>query len=253
MIKISLRKTIEKIFGFSYLEQLYKKNYSDPELNNNFWQRSLEILNIEHILRNAERIPKQGPCIIVSNHPFGILDGLIICSEVAKLRKDYRVLINEELTAIDHIRDYLFPLRLDMSKDAAKINIKSKNDAIEFINKGGLVIIFPSGEVATSEKLFKKAVEKEWKPIIGSILRKVNCKILPIYCHGQNSFLFQLTGIINYKLRRILFARELINKSNKKFNVECGELLESQLFHQLENYQIAKNLRSETLKIADLN
>jgi putative hemolysin len=253
MIKIALRKTIEKIFGFSYLKQLYKKNYYDPELSNNFWKRSLEILNIKYTIKNVERIPKQGACIVVSNHPFGILDGLIVCSEIAKLRNDYRVLINEELTAINHIRDYLFPLRLDMSKDAAKINIKSKNDAIEFINKGGLVIIFPSGEVATSEKLFKKAVEKEWKPIIGSILRKVNCKILPIYCHGQNSFLFQLTGIINYKLRRILFARELINKSNKKFNAECGELLESQLFHQLENYQIAKNLRSETLKIADLN
>ena len=108
MIKILLRSTVEKVFGFFYLKQLYKKNYSDPELNNNFWKRSLEILNIEHILRNAERIPKQGPCIIVSNHPFGILDGLIICSEVAKLRKDYRVLINEELTAIDHIRDHLF-------------------------------------------------------------------------------------------------------------------------------------------------
>jgi len=159
MIKILLRSTVEKVFGFSYLKQLYKKNYSDPELNNNFWKRSLEILKIEHALKNEERIPKQGPCIIVSNHPFGILDGLIICSEVAKLRKDYRVLINEELTAIDHIRDHLFPLRLDMSKNAAKINIKSKNDAIEFINKGGLVIIFPSGEVATSENLFRKAVE----------------------------------------------------------------------------------------------
>ena len=253
MIKILLHKALKKIFGFSYLKKVYKKNYSDPELHNNFWKKTLEILRIEHILKNAERIPKQGPCIIVSNHPFGILDGLIICSEVARLRKDYRVLINEELTAIDHIRNYLFPLRLDTSKDAVKINVKSKNDAIEFINEGGLVVIFPSGEVATSERLFKRAMEKEWKPMIGSITRKVTCKILPVYCHGQNSFLFQLTGIINYKLRRILFARELINKSNKKFNAECGVLLDSQFFHKLENSQIAKNLRSETLKIANLH
>jgi putative hemolysin len=239
MIKILLNETVEKIFGFSYLKQVYKKNYHDPELHNNFWKKTLEILKIERPFKDSEHIPK--------------LDGLIICSEVAKLRKDYRILINEELTTIDHIKDYLFPLRLDMSKDALKLNIKSKNDAIEFINKGGLVIIFPSGEVATSERLFKRAVEKKWKPIIGSIVRKVNCKILPVYCHGQNSFLFQLTGIINYKLRRILFARELINKSNKKFKAECGELLDSQLFHKLENSQIAKNLRSETLKIAHLH
>ena len=253
MIKVLLQISVEKIFGFSYLKQLYKKNYSDPDFNNNFWKKTLEILRIKHILKNAERIPKQGPCIIVSNHPFGILDGLIICSEVAKLRKDYRILINEELTAIDHIRDYLFPLRLDMSKDALKLNIKSKNDAIEFINKGGLVIIFPSGEVATSEIFLKAAIEKDWKPMIGSILRKTKCKILPIYCFGQNSFLFQLVGIINYKFRRILFARELINKSNKKFIAECGNLLDSETFKDLENEKIAKRLRSETLKIANLH
>ena len=86
MIKILLRSTIEKLFGFSYLKQVYKKNYSDPELHNNFWKKTLEILKIEHTFKNSEHIPRQGPCIIISNHPFGILDGLIICSEVAKLR-----------------------------------------------------------------------------------------------------------------------------------------------------------------------
>ncbi len=253
MIKKLVKKIVEKIFGFSFLKSLYKKNYLDPELNNNFWKRTLEILNIQYTLRSSNLIPKEGSCVIVSNHPFGILDGLIICSEVAKLRKDYRILINEELTIIDHIKSYLLPLRLDVSKDAARINIKSKNEAIDFINKGGLVIIFPSGEVATSEIFLKTAVEKDWKPMIGSILRKVKCKILPIYCFGQNSFLFQLTGIINYKFRRILFARELINKSNKKFIAECGNLLDSETFKNLENEKIAKLLRSETLKIANLH
>ena len=170
MIKTLVKKIVEKIFGFSFLKSLYKKNYLDPELNNNFWKRTLEILNIQYTLRSSNLIPREGSCVIVSNHPFGILDGLIICSEVAKLRKDYRILINEELTIIDHIKSYLLPLRLDANKDAARINIRSKNKAIDFINKGGLVIIFPSGEVATSEIFLKTAVEKDWKPMIGSIL-----------------------------------------------------------------------------------
>ena len=144
-------------------------------------------------------------------------------------------------------------MRFDANKDAARINIRSKNEAIDFINKGGLVIIFPSGEVATSEIFLKTAVEKNWKPMVGSILRKVKCKILPIYCFGQNSFLFQLTGIINYKFRRILFAKELINKSNKKFVAECGNLLDSEIYKNLDNEKIAKLLRSETLKIANLH
>ena len=83
-----------------------------------------------------------------------------------------------------------------MSKDALKLNIKSKNDAIEFINKGGLVIIFPSGEVATSERLFNKAIEKEWKPIIGSIIRKVNCKFCQSTVMVKIVFYFNLQALL---------------------------------------------------------
>ena len=51
MIKVLLQISVEKIFGFSYLKQLYKKNYSDPDFNNNFWKKTLEILRIEHTLK----------------------------------------------------------------------------------------------------------------------------------------------------------------------------------------------------------
>jgi hypothetical protein len=44
----------------------------------------------------------------------------------------------------------------------------------------------------------------------------------------------------------------LINKSNKKFIAECRNLLDSEIFKNLENEKIAKVLRSETLKIANL-
>jgi hypothetical protein len=50
MIKVLLQISVEKIFGFSYLKQLYKKNYSDPDFNNNFWKKTLEILRIKHML-----------------------------------------------------------------------------------------------------------------------------------------------------------------------------------------------------------
>ncbi len=69
MIKTLVTKIVEIIFGFSFLKSLYKKNYLDPELNINFWKRTLEILNIQYTLRSSNLIPKEGSCVIVSKSP----------------------------------------------------------------------------------------------------------------------------------------------------------------------------------------
>jgi len=244
-----MRSLIEFLFGFKYIKKLYQKYYNDSELNENFWKKSLKILNIKYFILNGENIPNEGACIIVANHPFGILDGLIVCTAISLKRKDFKILINEEIAVVDHIKKHLFPLRFDGTKEAAKINIESKNKAIEYVNAGGLLIIFPSGEVATIENIFGKAVEKEWKTLLGSILRKVYCKILPIYFYGQNSFIFQIVGFCNYKLRRILFIKELLNKKNKNFKATCGKLIDSKIFHNKENIDIAKQLREVTLNL----
>ena len=244
-----LRLLFEFMFGVHYLKKLYKKNYHLPQLQENFWGTVLQLFNIKYKFHNNSNLPKYGPSIIVCNHPFGIVDGLIIANEVHAIRKDFKILINEELNAVDHIKNYLLPLQFDNTKESIKNNIVSKNKAIEFINQGGCVIIFPSGEVATREHILKKAVEKEWKSLLGSIVRKTKCSIYPVKFDGENSFLFQLIGIINYKARRIMFAKELINKKNKMFWTKCGLPIPSEEYSKLDNPTISSRLRSVTLSI----
>ena len=96
--------------------------------------------------------------IIVSNHPFGLLDGLIISSIVSNIRTDYKILINEEITQIDLIKKYLLPIKFSEITEDIKGNIKSKKNAIKFVNDGGLLILFPSGEVATSKFIFENPI-----------------------------------------------------------------------------------------------
>ena len=246
-----MRSFIESIFKFKKIRKIYKDNYNDPDFNKNFWAKALKILNISHKVDGKINIPSSGPCLIICNHPFGIADGLIISALVAEIRKDYKILINEELAEVDHIRKYLFPLSFKKTKDAKISNINSKNRAVTHLKNNGLLITFPSGEVATSKFIFDKAIERDWKPLVASIYKQSPCKITPVFFSGQNSLFFQFVGFISNNLRKVLFVQELFNKKNKAIHLTIGEPFEIIEFTHENNLQLADRMRKKVIFLAD--
>ena len=240
---------IKKISKVDEIKSLYKINYEDLKESSNFWKKTLDILNIDYYAENITNIPKTGSAIVVANHPFGLLDGLIICSIICDIRKDYKILINEEVSQIDQIREYLLPIKFSSVTADIKKNIITKKKAIEHLNSNGILITFPSGEVATSSLIFNEANEREWKPLIGSIINKTKADIVPVRFFGKNSLFFHTIGFINNKLRRVLFIRELFNKKNKKFNLSIGKRITLLQKEKLSNRQIVEKLRSIVLNI----
>ena len=83
-----MKSLIAWLFGFLYLKKLYQKHYNNSELRNNFWNKTLKLFNIKYSILYTEKIPETGPVIIVCNHPFGLVDGLIIADTISKKRKD---------------------------------------------------------------------------------------------------------------------------------------------------------------------
>ncbi|MFL2891850.1 MAG: 1-acyl-sn-glycerol-3-phosphate acyltransferase [Candidatus Pelagibacter sp.] len=244
-----MEKIINKISKADEIKSLYKRNYEDLKKSSNFWKKTLNILNIDYYAENINNIPKTGSTIVVANHPFGLLDGLIICSIICDIRKDYKILINEEVSQIDQIREYLLPIKFSRLTSDIKKNIITKKKAIEHLNSNGILITFPSGEVATSSLIFNEANEREWKPLIGSIINKTNADIIPVRFFGKNSLFFHTIGFINNNLRRVLFIRELFNKKNKKFNLSIGKKITLLQKEKLNNKQMVQKLRSIVLNI----
>ena len=244
-----MQQILEKISKIDEIKSLYKVNYKELKLSNNFWKKTLDILKINYIAENVDNIPKAGSSIIVANHPFGLLDGLIICSIICDIRKDYKILINDEVSQIDQIREYLLPIKFSKLTEDIKKNIISKKKAIEHVNSNGILITFPSGEVATSSLIFNEANERRWKPLIGSIINKTNAAIIPVRFFGKNSLFFQTIGFVNNNLRRILFIRELLNKKNQTFKLSIGKKISSLHEERLNNRQIVDKLRSLVLNI----
>ena len=244
-----MQQILEKISKIDEIKSLYKVNYKELKQSNNFWKKTLDILKINYIAENVDNIPKAGSSIIVANHPFGLLDGLIICSIICDVRKDYKILINDEVSQIDQIREYLLPIKFSTLTEDIKKNIISKKKAIEHVNSNGILITFPSGEVATSSLIFNEANERRWKPLIGSIINKTNAAIIPVRFFGKNSLFFQTIGFVNNNLRRILFIRELLNKKNQTFKLSIGKKISSLQNERLNNRQIVDKLRSIVVNI----
>ena len=244
-----MEKIINKISKVDEIKSLYKINYEDLKKSSNFWKKTLDILNIDYYAEHITNIPKTGSAIVVANHPFGLLDGLIICSIICDIRKDYKILINEEVSQIDQIREYLLPIKFSTVTEDIKKNIITKKKAIEHLNSNGILITFPSGEVATSSLIFNEANEREWKPLIGSIINKTKADIIPVRFFGKNSLFFHTMGFINNNLRKVLFIRELFNKKNKKFNLTIGKRITLLQKEKLSNRQIVGKLRSIVLNI----
>ncbi len=244
-----MQEILEKISKIDEIKSLYKINYKELKQSNNFWKKTLDILKINYIAENVDNIPKAGSSIIVANHPFGLLDGLIMCSIICDIRKDYKILINDEVSQIDQIREYLLPIKFSKLTEDIKKNIISKKKAIEHVNSNGILITFPSGEVATSSLIFNEANERRWKPLIGSIINKTNAEIIPVRFFGKNSLFFQTIGFVNNNLRRILFIRELLNKKNQTFKLSIGKKISSLNEERLNNRQIVDKLRSIVLNI----
>ena len=244
-----MQQILEKISKIDEIKSLYKVNYKELKQSNNFWKKTLDILKINYIAENVDNIPKAGSSIIVANHPFGLLDGLIICSIICDIRKDYKILINDEVSQIDQIREYLLPIKFSKLTEDIKKNIISKKKAIEHVNSNGILITFPSGEVATSSLIFNEANERRWKPLIGSIINKTNAAIIPVRFFGKNSLFFQTIGFVNNNLRRILFIRELLNKKNQTFKLSIGKKISSLQNQRLNNRQIVDKLRSIVVNI----
>ena len=238
-----LKSFVNRITKIDDLKTLYRDNYEELKKTKNFWQKTLDYFNISYSAKDINNIPEEGSTIVVANHPFGLLDGLIITSIVSNIRSDYKILINEEISQIDLIKEYLLPIKFSEITSDIKKNVLSKKNAVNHVNDGGILITFPSGEVATSKYIFDDTKERNWKPLIGSIIKKTNCEIIPVRFFGKNSITFQTIGFINNNLRRAFFIRELFNKKGKVFNLSIGNSIQSKSLNDLNNLQISNKLR----------
>lgn len=235
------------IAGFNKINQIYKhiSRYEGIE----FAEKLLEHLNIKYdiIPEELEYLPKDEPFIIVSNHPFGAIDGMIMLSLIGKTRPDFKILTNFILSRIPNLENEFFPVNPFTDKPGLRSSLKGIKMAKEHLENGGALGLFPAGEVSSTGNKEKVVKDIEWQPSIIKLIRGAGVPVVPVYFDGENSKFFHLIGKISPWLRTVRLPHELANKKDKTISLRIGRpILATEIEEFTNNEELGKYLRNRT-------
>lgn len=243
-------RLIERLSGQPYLRWLYEDHLTNPVPGESFWDSAIRRLELKVVYDEAKLAawPKKGPLVVVSNHPFGVLDGVVLCHLVSKVRDDFLVLINSVLYRAEQIRPYLLPIDFAESEEALKTNLKSRQVAKAHLMKGGCLVIFPAGGVSTTPTVWhKRAIDSDWKTFTARLITQAKAAVAPVYFAGQNSRLFQLASHISMTLRLSLLFKEVHDKIGSEIHVRIGDVAPYDKLESIsDRHEFMDNLRRMT-------
>ncbi len=242
-------KTIERVTGKKKLEKLYTQYTRDNKNPRAFWSDILNVMNIrfKNKSNNEILIPKSGPLMIIANHPFGIVDGLILCSIVSKVRNDFKIMTHETLKFLPELDEYILPVDFSGNdKTTMRQNIKTATLAKKHLISGGVLIIFPSGSVSTAKNLKSEAQDDEWKSFPAKLAHQTQTDILPIFFDGKNGLLFHLfaSKMKSSTLKYSSYIHETRKKIGKEIIIYAGNIIKYDSISHIDN----RNLLIQHLK-----
>ena len=192
-----------------------------------FWSQALDLLGIELLTSESEisRIPKKGPLVIVANHPHGLVDGMVLAELIGNVRTDYKILTRSLLTGVKQIDQFMIPVPFDHEENALQKSLEMRRFAMKHLENDGVLVLFPSGKVASSDTIFGSVVEGEWSPFTAKLIQKSNADVLPIFFPGSNSRMYQIANQISATLRQGLLIYEVVHAMNKPQKPVVGNLI----------------------------
>jgi putative hemolysin len=222
----SLIQTIELLSGKTRLEQLYRGWASNPPPGENLFAAAIRLLEIEvdAMAETWARIPKHGPVLFIANHPFGVIDGLLMGHLATSVRPDCKIITHSLLCQLPEARDFLLPVDFGKTPKAAQTSALTRRRSVEWLQSGHAVAIFPAGSVSTSQHpLHGPALDVAWHPFTAKLALLPGVTTVPVFFHGQNSRLFHAASHIHYALRVALLFRETLKRAGTRMRVSVGE------------------------------
>lgn len=250
-----LIRAVERLSGQPKLRGLYL-DWADGEkrVDESVFAAALRLLDLQPRLTGGltlDQVPKQGGLLLVANHPYGIVDGLIMGHLGMALRGNVAIMTNSLLCQVPEIEPHLLPVDFSGTPAARRLTGETRRKTAELLAQGKVVALFPAGGVATANTpLRRRAVDSAWHPFVGRLACLPNVTTVPIYFSGQNSRLFQAASHFSYPLRIALIFHETRRRMGRPIDLTIGTPITSDVLRSMEKNEIADFLRRRTVALA---
>ena len=237
------RRVIEK--AYDRLKELKIKDAS-------IWDHVFPLLEIELDFNREQlsEIPKEGPLVVIANHPYGVADGMALGYILAQLRSNFQLVVNEVLCREEVLGKYFLPIDFRDTKAALHTNIRTRKASLAHLSGGGAVGIFPSGGVSTTPNLWSRTAEDlEWKRFVIKLVRHPGTHVVPVFFKGQNSASFQIASHIHPNIRLALLLNELRRKRFKTLDFVIGDVIRPESIQRHSRTEVLPFLKSKTFEL----
>ena len=219
-----IEASLERVLSFPRLNSMYSQVAGGSD-DQSFFERSLARLRIGYQVSELDkaRLPRRGPAVVVANHPFGGIEGIVLADLLLKVRPDVKIMANYLLERIPEVRDHLIFVDPFGRKESAMKNLKGVRESIDWLKNGKLLGIFPAGEVSHWHLKKRSITDPEWGELVAGLIRKTRAAVVPIYFQGKNSAWFHLLGLIHPLVRTAMLSHELLNKMDSRIEIKIGQ------------------------------
>lgn len=217
-------RLIENATGRLHLMQRAAGYQDDLAQGRDFWRVMMERfgLRLDVLSGSLGAIPARGPLVVVANHPYGILDGLVMGHILSALRGDFRLMAHSVFRRAEPVNRVLLPVDFSGTPEAQQANLRTRAEAVAYLKQGGAIGIFPGGTVSTSARPFGAPSDPVWRGFTARMIERSGATVVPIWFEGQNSRLFQVSSHLHYTLRMALLMREFRRRTDTPVRLAIG-------------------------------
>jgi putative hemolysin len=217
------KPVLERTFGLTELNRMYATRPAGmgaPEFAE--WTLALLGIDIRVAAADVARIPASGPVVVVANHPFGAVEGVAMVHALRRVRPDVRILANFLLQRIPEMRESFLPVDPFGGPERRPSNARGLRRALGWLRSGGLIVIFPAGEVASLDPRAGRVADPPWSPTVAGLVRASGATVVPIFIPGRNGSIFQAAGLLHPLLRTALLPRALLARRGRPIEMRVG-------------------------------